>query len=283
MKYKTIDELGEIRKRRGVAYYHQLYTLLSAALTDGVIPPGSALPSESELMKRFGVSRNTVRRAVGQLEQEKRVVCRRGSGSYARSLPKTDVLPADMSEVLHDFEGQDSSSRLLRVQSTTTPVFIRRKDPGFGEKSLLVQRCRSFKDEPFMFSTSYVPDSLAARLTRRNLTRHVVLSALDAAGVRPKSAEETTTAVTADAFTARHLRAHLHPPPGARGGRSPDRAPEPLVSSGSQSVARPHRHRALRRRSSLVATRVPRHPRGALSAWDRGGRFRVASQVFLLE
>jgi len=106
---------------------------------------------------------------------------------------------------LHDFEGEHCSSRLLRVQSTTTPAFIRRKDPGFGENSLLVQRCRSFKDEPFLFSTSYVPDSLAGRLTRRNLTRHVVLSALDAAGIRPSSAEEITTAVTADAFTARHL------------------------------------------------------------------------------
>jgi GntR family transcriptional regulator len=209
MKYKTIDELGEIRKRRGVAYYHQLYTLLSAALNDGRIAPGTALPSESELMKRFGVSRNTVRRAVGQLELEKRVVCRRGSGSYARNVPQVEISPSEISEVLHDFEGEDCSSRLLRVQSTTTPTFIRRKDPGFGEKSLLVQRCRSFKDEPFMFSTSYVPDSFAARLTRRNLTRHVVLSALDAAGIRPSSAEETTTAVTADAFTARHLGVEL--------------------------------------------------------------------------
>jgi GntR family transcriptional regulator len=209
MQYKTIDELGLIRKRRGVTYYHQLYTLLSAALNDGVIAPGSALPSESELMKRFGVSRNTVRRAIGQLEQEKRVICRRGSGSYARSLPKTEISPVEISEVLHDFEGAHCSSRLLRVQSITTPVFIRRKDPGFGEKSLLVQRCRSFKDEPFMFSTSYVPDSVSGHLTRRALTQHVVIRALDAAGVRPSRAEETTTAVTADAFTARHLGVEL--------------------------------------------------------------------------
>jgi GntR family transcriptional regulator len=209
MQYKTIDELGEIRKRRGVAYYHQLYTLLSAALNDGLIPAGSALPSESELMKRFGVSRNTVRRAVGQLELEKRVICRRGSGSYARSLPETALSSTAIAEVLHDFSAENGSSRLLRVQATTTPAFIRRKDPGFGEKSLLVQRCRSFKDEPFMFSTSYVPDALAGRLTRRSLTRHVVLTALEAAGIRASSAEETTTAVTADAFTARHLGVEL--------------------------------------------------------------------------
>jgi GntR family transcriptional regulator len=210
MKYKTIDELGEIRKRCGVSYYHQLYTLLSAALNEGLIAPGSALPSESELMQRFGVSRNTVRRAVGQLEQEKRVVCRRGSGSYARSAPQTaELSPAVIAEVLHDFEDEESSSRLLRVQSAATPAFIRRKDPQFGEKSLLVQRCRSYKDEPFMFTTSYVPESVAGRLTRRQLTRHVVLTALDASGVKPSSADEVTTAVTADAFTARHLGVEL--------------------------------------------------------------------------
>jgi GntR family transcriptional regulator len=208
MQYKTIDELGEIRKRSGIAYYHQLYTMLCAALNDGLIAAGSALPSESELMTRFGIARNTVRRAMAQLEQEKRIVRRRGSGSYARLPPQTDVSADSIAEVLHDFEaGQSrSSSRLVRVQSTPTPAFIRRQDPEFGEKSLLVQRCRSFKDEPIMFSTSYVPDAFAARLTRRQLARHVVFSALDSAGFRPSSAEETTTAVLADAFTARHLR-----------------------------------------------------------------------------
>jgi GntR family transcriptional regulator len=207
MQYKIADELGEIRRRRGIAYYHQLYTLLSAALNDGSIAAGSALPSESELMERFHVSRNTVRRALGQLEQEKRIIRRRGSGSYARRVPQTAFSPDSIAEVLHDFGSGESrsASRLVRVQTTQTPAFIRRQDPEFGEKSLLVQRCRTFKDEPFMFSTSYVPERLIAKLTRRQLARQVVLSALDGLGIVPSAAEQTTTAILADAFTARHL------------------------------------------------------------------------------
>jgi GntR family transcriptional regulator len=207
MQYKNTDELGEIRKRRGVAYYHQLYTLLSAALNDGSIAAGSALPSESQLMERFQVSRNTVRRALGQLEQEKRIVRRRGSGSYARRQPQPLLSADSVAEVLHDFPAAkvQSVSRLIRVQNGNTPEFIRRKDPEFGEKSLLVQRCRSFKDEPVMFSTSYVPEHIGSRLTRRQLARDVVLSALDGMGIAPCSAEQTTTAVLADAFIARHL------------------------------------------------------------------------------
>jgi GntR family transcriptional regulator len=204
MQYK-MDELGEVRKRSGISYHHQLYTLLAAALNEGLIAPGSALPSETELMGRFGVSRNTVRRALGRLEQEKRIVRRRGSGSYARRGPQSES--ADVAEVLHDFIGgkMHSSSRLVRVQTAPTPEFIRRKDPDFGEKSMLVQRCRSYKDEPFLFSTSYVPSVLSAQLTRRLLARQVVLTALEELGSQASSAEQITTAVPADTLAARHL------------------------------------------------------------------------------
>jgi GntR family transcriptional regulator len=207
MKYKLTDELGELKKYRGVTYYHQLYTLLSSALAEGVIAPGSALPTETEFMDRFGVSRNTVRRALGQLEKEKRIVRRRGSGSYARRGPKTESSSHALAEVLHDFRAADmhSSSRLVRVQASQTPHFIRARDPQFGDRSLLVQRCRSFKDKPFMFSTSYIPEDVGARLTRRQLASKVVLSALEEVGFVARSAEQTTTAVPADAFIARHL------------------------------------------------------------------------------
>jgi GntR family transcriptional regulator len=139
------------------------------------------------------------------LEDEKRLVRRRGSGSYARRVPAD--LPSDsIVEVLHDFgSGKTHASRLLRVQSSPTPEFIRRRDPEFGEKSLLVQRCRSYNNQPFMFSTSYVPEHLGARLTRRQLARRVVLAALEEFGVEPSTADQITTAVLADTFTARHL------------------------------------------------------------------------------
>jgi GntR family transcriptional regulator len=207
MKYNTGDELGGLRARRGVAFYHQVYLLLSAALNDGLISAGSALPTETALMEKFQVSRNTVRRALARLEQEKRIVRRRGSGSFARRMPQLESANGAVAEVLYDFNGVSlrSSSRLVRIQPSVTPEFIRRRDPKFGEKSLLVQRCRSFKNEPFMFSSSYVPHDLGAKLTRRQLSRQVVLRALAGIGSEPCTAEQTTTALPADAITARHL------------------------------------------------------------------------------
>lgn len=207
MKHATVAELGELSRRRGIAYYHQVYTLLAKALADGSIAAGTALPSESALMRQFQVSRNTVRRALGRLEAEKRIVKRRGSGSYARSTRTPAVTAEAIAQVVNEVGSakSGSSSRLLRVQHGPTPEFIRRRDPQFGEASLMVQRCRSYQELPFLLTTSFVPESLGRQLTRRQLTQHTVLMALHDLGIVADSAEQITTAITADAMSARHL------------------------------------------------------------------------------
>lgn len=63
--------------------YNEIYAVLCTELTQhALLPPGSMLPSENELMTRFGVSRTTIRRAVDRLEQENRVIRRAGVGTF---------------------------------------------------------------------------------------------------------------------------------------------------------------------------------------------------------
>lgn len=54
----------------------------------GIIAPGSALPTERDLMKIFGVGRVTVQLAIGQLEAEHVIETRRGrsGGSFVKSI-----------------------------------------------------------------------------------------------------------------------------------------------------------------------------------------------------
>ena len=68
----------------GVTRYLQVYTVLSQALADGDIGAGEALPSEPSLVRQYGVSRTTVRRALARLAAERCIVRRRGSGTFAR-------------------------------------------------------------------------------------------------------------------------------------------------------------------------------------------------------
>src|SRR5262245_58586134 len=69
----------------GITRYLQLYSILSQSLADGEFKASRALPSEPDLVARYRVSRTTVRRALLLLEQEGRILRRRGSGTYAKT------------------------------------------------------------------------------------------------------------------------------------------------------------------------------------------------------
>jgi GntR family transcriptional regulator of arabinose operon len=62
--------------------YRQIVENLRANISAGHYRDGVRLPSEAELVRRFGVSRMTVVKAMQQLQQEGLLVRRTGSGTY---------------------------------------------------------------------------------------------------------------------------------------------------------------------------------------------------------
>src|SRR5947207_3288797 len=64
--------------------YKQLADLLRQQITTGELAPGAPVPSETTLMQRYGISRNTVRLAIQLLRSEGRVVTEHGRGTYVR-------------------------------------------------------------------------------------------------------------------------------------------------------------------------------------------------------
>ncbi|AHF93289.1 GntR family transcriptional regulator [Opitutaceae bacterium TAV5] len=65
--------------------YRQIFETLFNELGSGVFRPGQKMPSEADLVKRFGVSRVTVGRALRELQLQGLVERRAGSGTYARA------------------------------------------------------------------------------------------------------------------------------------------------------------------------------------------------------
>jgi GntR family transcriptional regulator, histidine utilization repressor len=61
---------------------------LKAGLVSGQWPPGALMPSEAELVARFGVSRMTVNRALRELQAEGLVDRAQGVGTFAAQLHK---------------------------------------------------------------------------------------------------------------------------------------------------------------------------------------------------
>jgi GntR family histidine utilization transcriptional repressor len=70
------------------APYTRVKHYLKEGLGHGTWPPGSLMPSEAELVARFGVSRMTVTRALRELQAEGLVTRVQGVGTFAAHLSK---------------------------------------------------------------------------------------------------------------------------------------------------------------------------------------------------
>jgi GntR family transcriptional regulator/MocR family aminotransferase len=74
--------------------YARIGERIRAAINSGALAPNARLPSSRTLAKDFGVARNTIDWALGQLAADGYIVRRRGAGSFvAEHLPARDAHP----------------------------------------------------------------------------------------------------------------------------------------------------------------------------------------------
>lgn len=194
----------------GVSRYLRLYTVLSQALAEGRFRGREPLPSEPRLMREYGISRSTVRRALARLEAEGRIERKRGSGTFARDQGLEAPAPRRLSPALDVAASPpaEATSRTIAFQQVPTPPFLRGGAPAFGATSLLIRQIRYIEHEPIVFETVYLPDDIGQGLTRRQLDaeRGAILSVLAALGHRSASLEREFAALEADPLAADSLR-----------------------------------------------------------------------------
>jgi GntR family transcriptional regulator len=191
----------------GVTRYLQVYTVLSQALAEGEIAAGEALPSEPSLVRQYGVSRTTVRRALARLAAERCIVRRRGSGTFARDRVARTANARQNAAIIDDPRSvaTNTTVRLLEFKRTPTPDFLHREWPEIGTNVLTIRRVRSIDREPVALVTSYIPEETGRQLTARRLGSDTLLSALDKLGFHATTTEQEVSACAADPLTARHL------------------------------------------------------------------------------
>lgn len=85
----------------------------------GELSPGERLPSEAELARMLGVSRNSLREAVAALELVRVLDVRRGDGTYVTSLAP-EVLSEALAFVL-DLHRDDSLLEIFEVRKVLEP------------------------------------------------------------------------------------------------------------------------------------------------------------------
>jgi GntR family transcriptional regulator len=153
-------DAAELRISRGsVPASTQLAELLKAQIVAQRLPRGGRLPSEKELIDRTGLSRVTVRAAVGMLETQGWLLRRQGLGTFVAEPVKQEFASGvrTITEVLSD-SGITPQVDVLFQGSIPAP---QRVSDILGLSEVLCIR-RRFRDgdEPLAMVTAYLPTGL---------------------------------------------------------------------------------------------------------------------------
>jgi GntR family transcriptional regulator len=191
------------------ALYAKIRDHLRKRILDGRLKPHDQLPSESELIEQFDVSRITVRQALSDLQKEGLIFKLHGKGSFV-SKPKADQRLASlqgfaeaMSAAGHEIYNRVASLRNVPAQATVADKL--RLAP--RSRVTEIRRVRFLNRSPISFEVTYIPSDIGARLAKADLeTRDIFLILENDFGIRLGNADLAIEAGLADAQVARHLR-----------------------------------------------------------------------------
>jgi len=176
-------------------------------ISSSQLQPGTKLPSEGELAKRFNVSRATVREAVRGLVEAGYVSRRRGSGSYVTERQRMPHgLDATLSYLaMIETAGARAGMRILQAAfepcgPDDAPLQLKP-----GDTVLAVERVRTADEQPVIYSLDRIP----ARLLRTELDLQnldpSLFALLSSCGHAADHATATLRAVASTGQTAKVL------------------------------------------------------------------------------
>ena len=194
--------------------YQQVAGVLRQRIAEGAYPEGSRLAPEDDLVKEFGVSRATIRQAVGQLVSAGIVVRRQGSGTFVQNHASVKLQQrfrgslADLISESHHASGKgiviERGVKLPEKVSAELGI-----SDGLGT---IVRRTRLMNGVPFSYTVTYLPDSLGQLITNKALTGKALMEVLIDNGVDIASATQTIRAELADADMSVRVNVDLGAP-----------------------------------------------------------------------
>jgi GntR family transcriptional regulator len=180
---------------------------LLADLVNGTTAVGTKLPNEQDLAARFGVSRATVREAVGGLVESGYLLRRHGSGTYVTLLPSRR----------HALDATLSYTQMIR-QAGMTPglrllsAVVRPAEPDEAADLAVdddtpvrvLERLRTADERPVVYSVDVIVAQRVAALRDEDLDAGLY-DVLASVGSRVRTASAVLLPVVADARLARLL------------------------------------------------------------------------------
>jgi GntR family transcriptional regulator len=190
-----------------MARYLEIAAELRAAIISGEYPIGSVLPSEGDLVARYGVARGTVRQAVAQLEQDGVVATRQGARRVVLgSAPTQSFHEMQSFSMWAVSQGHVPGARVLRCEpgkATEQEAAMLRVPP--GEPLVRLERVRLLDGRPTMVERTLYAGVVAELLLAMDLTSGSITEQLTAQGHVYAHAEHAIDAMAAGVVDAELL------------------------------------------------------------------------------
>jgi GntR family transcriptional regulator, N-acetylglucosamine utilization regulator len=222
---KGADELdaralaAQVRARQGAPLHSRLESTLRGLIRDGKIPTGAVLPGELELAAQVGVSRHTVRHALGVLTNEGLLRRERGRGTTVVSSNPPTLIERSLSS-FYAFawearaRGASPHSYVLeRASMPADAAFGARLEVAPGTEIERIVRLRTADEDPLVLETTYIPHALSQTLDATALEQESLYDALERnCNLRVTHAREAIRPVVLSRHVARLLHANAGAP-----------------------------------------------------------------------
>lgn len=195
----------DINKNSPIPLYYQLAEAIREQIASGELKPGDQLPTERELTETTGISRVTVRQALGYLTREGLLIAHHGKGTFVAE-PKLSYEAFHLLGFTEKMmsQGMLTSSRVIEQKVITPPKSVAaRLHLGRSERAIKVVRLRLSQQVPLLLETVYLPHRLCAGLEQENLMGKSMYALLEEQyGLRLQYAHQSLEATVANDYEA---------------------------------------------------------------------------------
>jgi GntR family transcriptional regulator len=156
---------------QSISLYHQIALTLRARVESGGLGLNGSLATEQQLCSEFGVSRTTIRQALGTLKQDGLLQSRRGVGTRLVPQAPAQRLTSSIGDPLH--AGLGTTVRVVSIEGVEPSPDVREfLKVGRGGVTRLI-RLHTLGDAPLSVVVTYMPAQYAAGITPKMLRRSV--------------------------------------------------------------------------------------------------------------
>jgi GntR family transcriptional regulator len=161
--------------------YVMIRKWLSRQIAEGVFARGEQLPSEHELMARFGCSRVTVRQAFDDLRRLGAVESRRGKGYFVSRLTAVHNLQRLQSfgEIMAPLGVETRSDVLSISEQAASRDVAAALDLTIGDPVISIERLRIASGTIMSLDISFFPIDVGSRLSKLDLSHQDVFLLLE--------------------------------------------------------------------------------------------------------